>query len=145
MATTYRGYRFLGTTDDCTTCDCCGKANLKKTVVIMPLGAEGEDEGMPSYYGTTCAARALATTAKAVTEHAGVAERQRRDALEVAHRTVAKYGDFTDNPDAAVARYAANNPGYAATRTALQLHLEVARTLADAEHTLATAGFGPAA
>lgn len=44
---------FLGTTDEVTTCDCCGRANLKSTVAISIDGGEAV------YFGITCAARAL--------------------------------------------------------------------------------------
>lgn len=44
-----------------TTCDCCGRTGLKSTVVI-----EMHDGSEPVYYGVTCAAHALKTTAKAV-------------------------------------------------------------------------------
>lgn len=43
--------RALGITDSVTTCDCCGKANLARTVA-MEL-----DSGEVVHYGTTCAAR----------------------------------------------------------------------------------------
>lgn len=45
-------YKILGITNDVTTCDCCGKTNLKKTVVL------GGDEGTV-FYGTQCAALTL--------------------------------------------------------------------------------------
>lgn len=45
--------KILGITDETTTCECCGKTNLKKTVVL-----ETEDGG-ELRYGTDCAARAL--------------------------------------------------------------------------------------
>jgi hypothetical protein len=41
---------FLGTTDEVTTCDCCGKSNLKSTVVF-------DVAGEIVHYGSTCAAR----------------------------------------------------------------------------------------
>ena len=44
--------KILGITDERTTCECCGKANLKRTVVI-------EFSSDIRYYGTTCAAKAL--------------------------------------------------------------------------------------
>jgi hypothetical protein len=43
----------LGTTGDITTCECCGKSELKKTVAL-------EVDGEVQYYGTTCAGNALA-------------------------------------------------------------------------------------
>jgi hypothetical protein len=45
--------RILGISDDVTTCECCGKSNLKCTVVLT--NGEGE-----VHYGRDCAARATA-------------------------------------------------------------------------------------
>jgi len=45
--------KILGTSGDITSCECCGKSNLKKTVVI-----EFDQDGI-KHYGTSCAARAL--------------------------------------------------------------------------------------
>ena len=44
---------YLGTSDDVTTCECCGKPDLKSTVALSV------DGGDPVYYGSDCAARAL--------------------------------------------------------------------------------------
>jgi hypothetical protein len=44
--------RVAGITDDVTTCGCCGRAGLKRTVVL-------ESETGLRFYGTTCAATAL--------------------------------------------------------------------------------------
>jgi hypothetical protein len=41
---------FLGTTDEVTVCDCCGKSNLKSTVAF-------DVAGEIVHYGSTCAAR----------------------------------------------------------------------------------------
>lgn len=46
-------FRILGINDDVTTCECCGKSNLKCTVVLT----DGEGE---RYYGRDCAAKATA-------------------------------------------------------------------------------------
>lgn len=53
--------RYLGTTDEVETCDCCGKSNLKVTVALLFPQA---DE--PVYFGTTCAAHALSRPAKEI-------------------------------------------------------------------------------
>lgn len=53
-------YKILGITDDKTSCEKCGKTNLKRTVAISIDGAD------PVFYGTTCAARAIANNSKAV-------------------------------------------------------------------------------
>lgn len=51
-------YKFLGTTDENTTCDCCGKKNLKKTIVL-------ENEfGNIVYFGSDCASQAITGTKK---------------------------------------------------------------------------------
>ncbi|QJX80226.1 hypothetical protein [Priestia megaterium] len=44
---------FVGTTSDITACHHCGRANLKKVVVLK------DSEGSLTYFGTTCAAKAL--------------------------------------------------------------------------------------
>jgi hypothetical protein len=46
-------YRILGSTNDVTTCECCGRDNLKKTVAL------DDYEGNVTYYGETCAAKAM--------------------------------------------------------------------------------------
>jgi hypothetical protein len=46
-------FKILGTTEDVTSCECCGRENLKKTVAISL------DDADPMYFGTTCAARAV--------------------------------------------------------------------------------------
>lgn len=67
-------YEYLGTTDEVTTCDCCGKTNLKNTVAIRDL-----DEGEVLYFGVTCAARALKVQVADVKKGAADADRQRRE------------------------------------------------------------------
>ena len=52
--------RYLGTSDDVTACDCCGKTRLKSTVAI-----EDASENVV-YYGVTCAAKALRVDVKTV-------------------------------------------------------------------------------
>lgn len=46
-------YRLVGINDEVTTCECCGKSNLKCTVVLGTDGGEVR-------FGRDCAARALA-------------------------------------------------------------------------------------
>lgn len=75
---------FLGNTDEVTSCDCCGRADLKSTVALSVDGSE------PVYYGVVCAARALATTAKDVRQRARTADEARQEreraAAEAVHR-----------------------------------------------------------
>lgn len=62
---TMPAYRILGTTDEVTTCDCCGRANLLMTIALAPLDADG-NAGEPVHFGTSCAAKAAKQPAKAV-------------------------------------------------------------------------------
>lgn len=71
----------LGITDDVTVCECCGRDDLKRTVAISFDGAAAV------YYGTTCAARSIKTTAADIRASARramdakiAAERAERDA-----------------------------------------------------------------
>jgi len=50
-------YKIHGTTDEITVCDCCGKPNLRATVVLEVL--EGDNAGDLLHFGSHCAARAL--------------------------------------------------------------------------------------
>ncbi len=63
--------RALGTNDSVTTCDCCGKSNLKSTV-IMEL-----DSGEIVHYGRVCARRNTGKEQKTITSEIK-AERARK-------------------------------------------------------------------
>jgi len=52
--TTTKTYEFIGSTDEVTTCECCGKSNLKKTVILRHIAS-----GDYRFFGTVCASRAL--------------------------------------------------------------------------------------
>lgn len=52
--------KVLGITDERTTCDCCGKSNLKRTVALEL------ENGQTVYYGTTCAMNAFRGIDKAI-------------------------------------------------------------------------------
>jgi len=58
-------YRVLGSTEEITTCDCCGKSNLKKTVIMGVLNTEGEVES-ECYFGVVCASRNAGRKAKEI-------------------------------------------------------------------------------
>ena len=55
---TPRRFRLLAICDDVTTCDCCGKQDLKCTMALEELDADGNAMG-EVYYGRDCGARAL--------------------------------------------------------------------------------------
>ena len=46
-------FTLLGITDECTSCDCCGKSGLKCTMALV------DGNGAQVYYGRDCGARAL--------------------------------------------------------------------------------------
>lgn len=58
--------KVLGCNDEVTVCGCCGKSNLKKTVIL-----ESEATGIVRY-GVDCAARAMGYSGNAARKHAGV-------------------------------------------------------------------------
>lgn len=57
-------YRMLGINDEQTVCDHCGKADLKCTVALAVLDADGGELGIVRF-GRVCAARALRRRARA--------------------------------------------------------------------------------
>lgn len=75
------GYRVLGTTDDVTTCECCGRADLKGTVVLQ-WTLDGEDVGGPVFFGCVCAARAVGEPAKAIKAAAKSADDEKAARLQ---------------------------------------------------------------
>ena len=51
-------YAVRGANDEVTTCSCCGRANLKKTVILETLDGDGNGTGLIERFGTDCATRA---------------------------------------------------------------------------------------
>lgn len=52
-------FKILGITDEKTECECCGKTNLKCTVALDCVDAEGNETGVITYYGRDCASKAI--------------------------------------------------------------------------------------
>ena len=50
-------YAIHGTTDEVTVCACCGKKNLRNTVILEVV--DGDNAGDVLHFGSHCAARAL--------------------------------------------------------------------------------------
>ena len=92
---TARLYKSLGTSDDVTTCDLCGRDDLKSTVVLQQLDTDGNAVGDVVYFGSDCGARATGWTqatvwaaAKAAnTDAAKAAQIVRNAASDAAQRT----------------------------------------------------------
>ena len=76
--------KILGINDDVTTCECCGRTGLKKTVVI-----ETSETGIV-HYGSNCAARKLGRTKTQVER---TAETRDREAADAFRQTVHTVGD----------------------------------------------------
>ncbi|MFD6361230.1 hypothetical protein ACFWFX_15430 [Streptomyces roseolus] len=75
-----KAYKILGTTDDVTTCELCGRDELKGTVALCPLDVEGNEDGLPVYFGTSCAAKAAGWTVREVKAGVKKAESAKREA-----------------------------------------------------------------
>ena len=82
-------YRVHGITDDTDTCEHCGKADLNRVVMLAVLDADGNAEEIV-YFGTTCAARALAKRGTRVTAA------KVRDAASAADRVMVQAREFAD-------------------------------------------------
>lgn len=126
-------YRAMGTTDDCTTCDKCGKDHLKKTIILGILDADGNVEDVV-YYGSTCAGRALGVR-KAYLDRAVIAANNERRTNE---DMLLRWRAYFDDGEAGIDRFIANNPHCInrwPTRTAI--YLMIAKTVAELESKLA--------
>lgn len=133
------GFRFIGTTDECIECQRCGKADLKSTVVLEILDADGNG-GEFTYYGSSCAARALTEmdgrkrTGASVLKSAQLAEYNRQQQLPLYQATLDYYaavehGTTKEQADA----YFARNPQM---RGKISARAEVARIIADCRQKL---------
>lgn len=74
----------LGTTDEVTTCDHCGRTGLSHTIRLGAVDpATGEVDG-EVFYGAVCGARAAGRTVKQFRDEAKAADRARREAEHAA-------------------------------------------------------------
>ncbi len=71
---TTQDIRFLGTSDEVSTCECCGRADLKSTVAISI------DGGDAVYFGVVCAARAIGRKSAEVKSATAAADRAKTEA-----------------------------------------------------------------
>jgi hypothetical protein len=75
-------YRVLGTTDDVTACDICGREDLKSTVVLS--GADGE-----LYAGSDCASKLTGLRVSEVNLQKRAADRAARETEHATRRAIA--------------------------------------------------------
>lgn len=78
-------YEALGTTDEETTCDLCGRADLKSTVALRDIEA---DEIV--HFGSDCAARATGWTVREVELAAATADQEIELAAQAARDELAR-------------------------------------------------------
>lgn len=122
-------YRAMGTTDDCTTCDRCGKPHLKNTIILGVLDADGNVEDIV-YYGSTCAGRALRVR-KAYLDRAVIAANNER---RTKNEMLTRWSAYLADGEAGITRFINNNPHCVdrwPTRTAI--YLMIARTVQELE------------
>ncbi|MEY4672444.1 MAG: hypothetical protein RL148_228 [Planctomycetota bacterium] len=75
-----KNLQIVGVTDEISTCDCCGRNDLKRAVALKNA------DGAVVYFGTSCAAQALNWTDKAVTVAAKKAHAEALEAAAAARR-----------------------------------------------------------
>lgn len=92
-ATTAPAFKYIGITDECVECQKCGKTELRATVVLAMLDADGNEEEI-TYYGSTCAARALGIKGggRSVLNSARAAHDQTIEAAKHARKRIEFYG-----------------------------------------------------
>lgn len=91
MATTEarKMYRTLGTTQDVTECQHCGLANLKGTIILGVLDADGNVEDV-TYFGAVCGAKAAGWTATEIRKSAKAADDGRHEAGRLAQSNASR-------------------------------------------------------
>lgn len=109
-------FKYLGVTDETVVCEQCGRTELRNTVVLGVLDADGDVDGV-TYYGSTCAARALGVTSGAkVIKAARAAHAATKAAADDARRMLENHGipaegvTTTAQLIKAATKYAAANP-----------------------------------
>lgn len=67
-------FKVLGTTQDVTTCDLCGRDELRGTVRLGALDVDGNVEDVV-HYGSACGAKAAGWTTQEIRKQASAADR----------------------------------------------------------------------
>lgn len=74
--------KIKGTTDERTTCDHCGKVNLRKTVVFESLDADGNGTGELCYIGSQCASKVSGRNETKIKNEAATADHKEKSQRE---------------------------------------------------------------
>ena len=83
-STAARVFAVLGTTDAVTVCWLCGRDELRGTIALDTLDADGNRTGKVVYYGSSCGARAAGWTQKEFKVAIKVADQEKIDAARAA-------------------------------------------------------------
>lgn len=141
---TTTAYRVRGTTDDVTECQICGKPELRGTVVLEILDADGNAEDV-TYAGTTCAAKVTGRKAVRIRHEAAAADIRRDQEFRKAREIIAAYGPVENDRRAARELFFERNPGFRPHRISPFAEFKgaaatVAEMLADARAVVASGG-----
>lgn len=81
-----RVYRVKGFTEDFTACELCGREELRGTVALVVLDADGNGTGEVVHYGSECGARAAGWTVRELKANVRAAEAEERARAAAAAR-----------------------------------------------------------
>lgn len=81
---TTKVFAVLGKTDHVTVCWLCGRDELRGTIALDTLDADGNRTGNAVYYGSSCGAKAAGWTQKEFNAAVKVAEQEKEDARRAA-------------------------------------------------------------
>lgn len=84
--------KILGFTESITTCDCCGKAELKGTYAI-----QNAETGDINYYGSVCAFKVYNLTTKVLKEGVKAAELEAIKAAKAEYIATPEYVEYTQH------------------------------------------------
>lgn len=131
-------YRVRGTTDDVTTCQQCGKPELKGTVILDILDADGNTEDV-IYAGSTCAAKMAGgrTTGAKIRQQAQAADYRRAEAVKFARERLGWWEPIEGDRKAIREQYFTANPS---ARGHVNAPERVAEILREAREVIATNG-----
>jgi len=65
----------FGTTQEITTCECCGREDLKKTIIMDTVDSDGNRDLNIQHFGVVCAAKNSGRTEKEIKEEVKAAEK----------------------------------------------------------------------
>lgn len=75
-------FKVIGTTDDVTECEHCGRVDLKGTIILGILDEDG-NVADTTYFGAVCGARAAGWTTKEIRKLASAADRAAAEAARI--------------------------------------------------------------